>query len=432
MLSKKTIRDIDINGKTVLIRVDYNTPFSEHGVITDDYRIRQTLPTITYALDKGAKVILISHLGRPGGKPDPALSLKPAAIKLAKLIDKPVAFIPDCIGPDTSKQITELSLGSVALLENLRFHPQEESNDENFAKELASYADFFVQDGFGVVYRKHASVEAVTHFLPSVAGLLLEKEVNAIQSATQNPQKPLAVVIGGLKVSDKIKMVEHYCQTADYVAVIGAMANTFLMADGVQVGSSQVEPENLENAKNVIANARKRMKQEPFTFYLPTDVVVAKSRDASCLTRVVDVSQHTWSDIISYPKTPQPETYTIQPEEMILDIGPISAASIAGSLKMANTALWNGMAGVTEIKGINGAFDPFAHGTKVITDALSGGQNNDMAKPFTIIAGGDTVAYIESIDGLRDKFSYVSTGGGAALELMAGNKLPGIEALENK
>jgi len=311
MLSKKTIRDIDIKGKTVLIRVDYNTPFNEHGVITDDYRIRQTLPTIKYALENGAKIIIISHLGRPGGKPDSALSLKPAAIKLGELLSIDVTFIPDCTGVDTKKQIAELPLGTVTMLENLRFHSQEESNDENFAKELASYADFFVQDGFGVVYREHASVEAITHFLPSVAGLLLEEEVNTITEAIQNPKRPLAVVIGGLKVSDKIKMVEHFCHTADYVAVIGAMANTFLMADGVQVGGSQVESESVELAKNVIANARQRMKQEPFIFYLPTDVVVAKNRDANCSTRVVDVSQHTWADIISYPKTPSPETYTV-------------------------------------------------------------------------------------------------------------------------
>jgi len=432
MLTKKTIRDIDINGKTLIVRTDYNVPFNEHGVITDDYRIRQTLPTINYALERGCKVIIISHLGRPEGKPNPNLSLKPASIKLGKLLKKPIKFIPDCIGQAVKNEVQKMHTGEIAMLENLRFHSQEESNDKDFAQQLADLADIFVQDGFGVAYREHASTEAITNYLPSVAGLLLEKEVNTINSAMQNPERPLAVIIGGLKVSDKIKMVEHFVDTADYVAVVGAMANTFLKALGQEIGSSIVESESIDLAKKVIDTAQKRTKKENFSFYLPGDVVVAKTKDGKSPTRVVDLNEHTWADINNYPKTPPNDSYTVQADEAILDIGPMSAASIAGSLKMAKTVLWNGMAGVTEIKAINGAEDPFSHGTKTIIEALAGENAGDLNKPFTIAGGGDTVAYIESFDGLRERLGYVSTGGGAALELMAGNKLAGIEALLDK
>lgn len=432
MLTKKTIRDIDIAGKTLLIRTDYNVPFNEHGVISDDYRIRQTLPTINYALENDCKVIIISHLGRPEGKPNSSLSLRPASIKLAKLLKKPIKFIPDCIGQEVVNEIHKLQTGEIVMLENLRFHSQEELNDEEFARQLAEYADIFVQDGFGVAYRKHASTEAVTHYLPSVAGLLLEKEVNIISEAMQNPARPLAVIVGGLKVSDKIKMVEYFVSTADFVAVVGAMANTFLKASGLEVGNSLVESESLDLAKQVLKLAEKRTKTENFSFYLPRDVVVSKTKDCKSSTRVVDLNEHTWADINNYPKTPPPDSYTVQSDESIFDIGPMSAASIAGSLKMAKTVLWNGMAGVTETKAINGAADPFSHGTKIIIEALTGERAGDQNKPFTIAGGGDTVAYIESIAGLRERLGHISTGGGAALEVMAGNKLAGIEALLDK
>lgn len=432
MFTKKSIRDIDIDNKTILLRVDYNVPINEFGVVADDYRIRQTLATIEYARAKGSKIIIIAHLGRPGGKVDDSLSLAPVAVKLSDLLHLPVEFMPDCIGQETAQKIKGLPQKSVIMLENLRFYPQEESNDTDFAQKLASLADIFVQDGFGVAYRKHASVEAITHFLPSVAGLLLEKEANTIMSALEDPKKPLAVVVGGLKVSDKIKMIKKFIESADYVAVIGAMANTFLAAEGVKIGKSLYEPECIDIARSIIEKAKNKAKSQHFVFYLPKDVVVATNQDAKSPTRVVDIGQHTWADITSYPKMPDPQAYTVQDDEIILDIGPMSAACIAGSLQISKTVLFNGLAGVTEIKGINGAPDPFAHGTSTILSAVTSDIASHKDKPLVIVGGGDTVAYVESVAGLRERLGYVSTGGGAALELMSGNQLIGVESLLDK
>jgi len=432
MFTKKTVRDIDIAGKTVIVRVDFNVPLDENGIITDDYRIRQALPTIEHVRGLGARVVLISHLGRPSGPGDAANSLMPCATRLSDLLHLPVKFATDCIGDAAKSVVDSLQPGEVALLENLRYHPEEEANDEAFAKALASLGDVFVQDGFGVVHRAHASTEAITHFLPSVSGFLLEREVDTITNAMEAPDRPLAVVIGGAKISDKIELLDIFIDRADYVAVVGAMANTFLMAEGVEVGASLVERDALDTAKRVLEKARARMQKDRFTFYLPHDVVVAKKVDNTLPTRVVDINAHTWADITAYPKQPIAEAYTIESDEWILDVGPITAGSIAGALKLAHTAVWNGTAGVTETKGLNGAADPYAHGTKTIAEALVGEHAGEKNKPFTVVGGGDTVGFVESVDGLRERLGHVSTGGGASLELMAGKKLPGVEALLNK
>lgn len=430
--NKKTIRDIDLKGKTVLVRVDFNVPLNDHGVISDDYRIRQALPTIEYIRGAGAKVVLISHLGRPNGPHDASCSLAPVATRLSDLLHLPVKFIPSTVGEEPKKAIVAAAQNEIILLENLRYNPGEEANSAEFAKQLAELGEVFVQDGFGVVHRAHASTEGVTHFLPSVAGVLLEREVATITNAMETPERPLAVVIGGAKISDKIELLEKFVETADFVAVVGAMANTFLLAEGAQVGSSLVEKESLATAKNVLAKAQARMQKERFTFYLPHDVVVAKSMNNTEQTRIVDMAAHTYADINCYPKKPEPAAYTVQPDEWILDIGPISAATIAGALKLAKTAVWNGTAGVTEVKGLAGAAHPFTHGTSMVAEALVGEHAGDQNKPFSVVGGGDTVGYVESAPGLRERLNHVSTGGGASLELMAGKKLPGVEALLDK
>lgn len=427
--NKQTVRDIDLNNKTVIIRVDFNVPLDEHGIITDDYRIRQALPTIEHVRGMGAKIVLLSHLGRPSGPGDAANSLMPCATRLSDLLHLPVKFAPDCIGAAAGSMVTAMQPGDILLLENLRFYKEEEANDEEFAKKLASYGDVFVQEGFGVVHRAHASTDAITRFLPSVAGFLLEREVDTITTAMESPERPLAVVIGGAKVSDKIELLELFIDKADYVAVVGAMANTFLLAQGFAVGSSLVEPDALDTAKRILDKAEARTKKERFTFYLPHDVVVAKGIDQTGTTRVVDITTHTWADISSYPKQPERQSYTVAVDEWILDIGPMTASSIAGALKLAHTAVWNGTAGVTETKGFHGAADPYAHGTKIIAEALVGEHAGDKNIPFTVVGGGDTVGFVESVHGLRERLGHVSTGGGASLELMAGKKLPGVEAL---
>ena len=426
---KQTVRDIDLKNKTVIIRVDFNVPLDEHGIITDDYRIRQALPTIEHVRGMGAKIVLLSHLGRPTGPGDVKNSLMACATRLSDLLHLPVKFAPDCIGQAASSMVAAMQPGDIVLLENLRFYSEEEANDEAFAKKLASLGDVFVQDGFGVVHRAHASTDAITRFLPSVAGFLLEREVDTITNAMENPKRPLAVVIGGAKVSDKIELLELFIEKADYVAVVGAMANTFLLAQGVAVGSSLVEPDALDTAKRILDKAEARTKKERFTFYLPHDVVVAKGIDETAPTRVVDIALHTWADISNYPKQPPRHSYTVASDEWILDIGPMTAASIAGALKLACTAIWNGTAGVTETKGFHGAADPYAHGTKIIAEALTGEHAGDKNVPFTVVGGGDTVGFVESVSSLRERLGHVSTGGGASLELMAGKKLPGVEAL---
>ena len=432
MFSKKTIRDVDVAGKTVLVRVDFNVPMNEFGVISDDYRLRQTLPTIEYLRGLGAKIVIMSHLGRPKSKDDASCSLAPVAKRLADLMHVDVKFVNDCIGPERDSLIKAMKPGDILLLENVRFYPEEEANDATFAKNLAKNCDVFVQECFGVSHRNHASIVAITKILPSYAGLLLVKEVETITNAIEKPARPLAVVIGGAKITDKIEMLEIFIEKADYVAAVGALANTLLLAQGYDVGKSLVEPDAVDTAKRILQKANNRMQKEPFTFYLPQDVVVSTAIDNTKPTRIVDIGSHTWADISSYPKQPKPHNYTVQPDELILDVGPITSANIAGAMKLAKTAIWSGTAGVTETKGIAGAADPYSHGSRVIADALAGERAGAKNKPFTVVGGGDTVGFVESVSGLRERLNHVSTGGGASLELMAGKKLPGVEALLDK
>ena len=425
--SKKTIKDIDLGGKKVLLRADYNVPLKD-GKITDDYRIQQSLPTVRYLLEHGAAVIICSHLGRPEGKSNTEESLFPVAKRLKQLLGQEVEFAPDCVGERAEKAAKKLQSGEVLLLENLRFHAEEEANDDTFAKQLASLADVFVQDGFGVVHRAHASTDAVTHHLPSVAGLLLEREVDTITRVMEEPKRPLVAVIGGAKISDKIEVLQRFLDIADVVAVGGAMANTFLQAQGVSIGKSKTEADDLPLAKEIIHKARGAKEQRNFVFYLPQDGVVAKKLDTAAPTRIVDWSAHVIADIESYPKRPIHEASQVADDEMILDIGPFSGSFIAGMVQLAGTVVWNGAMGVTETKGLQGPIGPTAHGTELLTEAMLGQFGN---RPFSLVGGGDTVGFIES-RGLVASFDHVSTGGGASLELMSGRKLPGVEALEDK
>lgn len=431
--SKQTISDIEnVDNKVVLLRVDYNVPVDQNGLITDDYRIRQSLPTIEHLRGLGAKLVLISHLGRPKDKSDLSRSLAPVATKLADLLHLPVDFSDDCISDLTKQKISSLNKGDILLLENLRFYPAEENNDPDFAQKLAEGCDYFVQDAFGTVHRAHASTEAITKFLPSYAGLLLEKEVRTINGSLDQADRPLAVIVGGAKISDKIDILKTFIDKSDFMAVVGAMANTFLLAAGYQVGTSLVEKESLKTAQEILQLARRKSIEKKFTFYLPQDVVVAKSLESRVKTRVVDIGHNTWADINSYPKVPDVHSYQVQADEKILDIGPMTASTIAGALRLSKTAIWNGTAGVTEIKGWHGATDPFSHGTNIIVEALVGEYPEDKDHPFSVVGGGDTVGFVESRSGLREKLGHVSTGGGASLDLMAGRTLPGVKALLDK
>lgn len=431
MFTKKTIRDIDLKGKTVLLRADYNVPV-EKGEITDDYRITQSLPTVKYLLEQDVKLIICSHLGRPTGPSDASASLKPVAQRLQKLLKRDVLFVPDCVGPVATEAAKKLKPGQVALLENVRYHAEEEKNDPAFAKQLASLADVFVQDGFGVVHRAHASTEGVTHFLPSVAGFLLEKEVDTITDVMEKPKRPLMAIVGGAKIADKIDILHRFIEVSDFLAVGGAMANTFLKAEGIDVAASLYDKDELGVANDIMAKARHEATKRKFTLYIPQDGVVAHKVDRSVPTRIVDWSAHVIADIENYPKRTPAKSGHIAEHEMILDIGPFTGAFIAGALGQAETVVWNGAMGVTEIKGLQGPIGPFAHGTDLVMEAMLGQFSSSPSnRPFTLVGGGDTVGYIES-RGLTGAFNHVSTGGGASLELMAGRKLPGVEALLDK
>lgn len=425
---KQTIKDIDLAGKTVLVRVDYNVPLGDDGHITDDYRIKQSLPTIQYLQSKGCRVVLCSHLGRPDGRPDKKYSLKPCAARLATLLNQPVEFAKDCIGGDVLGMVNSLKPKDVILLENLRFHPEEEANDPDFSAKLAALADVFVQDGFGVVHRAHASTQGVTKHLPSVAGLLLHKEVDTITNVMNTPDRPLMAIIGGSKISDKIDILSRFIDQADFVAVGGAMANTFLLAEGIAIGKSMAEPSEVSLARTIIKHARAKAAKQQFVFYIPQDGVVASKLDRSAPTRIVDWDAHVIASVENYPKRPPRQSAHVAANEMILDIGPFSGAFIAGGMQLAKTVVWNGSMGVTETPGLQGPVGPFAHGTELIVDALLGEFGH---KPYSVVGGGDTVGYIEDRK-LVDLFNHVSTGGGASMELMSGKNLPGVEALMSR
>lgn len=426
--SKQTIRDIELQGKRILLRADYNVPIGSKGEITDDYRIRKSLPTIQFLLEQGCSIVICSHLGRPASADDETCTLKPIADRLQELLGREVGFVKDCIGKKAESAAQALEPGQVLLLENLRYHKEEEKNDEEFAKALAGLADIFVQDGFGVVHRAHASTDAVTRFLPSVAGLLLEQEVATITEVMENPQRPLMAIIGGAKISDKLDILNRLIDLADIVAVGGAMANTFLLAKGIEVGKSKAEPDDIPLAKDIMDKAAQKSKAGRFVFYLPQDGVVAASLEKNAETRIVDWDAHIIAAVEHYPKLPPHDSAIVRPEELILDIGPFSGSFISGAMQLAETVIWNGAMGVTETPGLHGPVGPFSHGTEVIVNAMIGEHGH---KPFTVAGGGDTVGYIEDHK-LTDVFNHVSTGGGASMELMSGKKLPGVEALQDK
>ena len=391
MFNKKTVRDIDVKGKKVLVRVDFNVPLKDGGV-GDDTRIRAALPTIEYLLEKGAAVILCSHLGRPKGGPEAKYSLKPVADYLAKLLKKPVAFATDCIGPEAEKAAKVLKPGEVLLLENTRFHAEEEKNDMGMAKQLASLADIFVNDAFGTAHRAHASTEGVTHFLPSVAGFLLEKEIKYLGQAIADPKRPFVAIMGGSKISDKIGVIKNLLTKADTILIGGGMANTFFKAQGYPVADSLVEDEALETAKELLKIGGQKLR-------LPIDVVLGDKFDAEANMKTMAVG-------------PIPDGWRI------LDIGPETVKAYAKVVDAAGTVVWNGPMGVFE-------FPKFAVGTYGIAKAIAA------SKSVSIIGGGDSVAAIQQ-SGLADKITHISTGGGASLEMLEGLELPGVAALLDK
>ncbi len=391
----KSIQDLRLNGQRVFVRVDFNVPI-EHGRITDDTRIRAALPTITYALDHGATVILASHLGRPKGKPKPEFSLKPTADHLAQLLGRKVAFAGDCVGPVAAEAIAAHPRG-VIVLENLRFHPEEEANDSLFAKQLAALADVYVNDAFGSAHRAHASTEGIVHHIAeSAAGFLMAAEVEYLGKALHDPARPFVAILGGAKVSDKLEVIENLLDKVDALIVGGAMAYTFLKAQGVPVGKSLVEDDLLATAKDLESRARAR----GITFLLPVDHVVAPKLDASAPASTIDVGDASIGD------------------RMGLDIGPKTVALYADTIGRAKTVVWNGPMGVFEI-------DQFSKGTIGVAKAVA------QVYGTTIIGGGDSVAAVTRA-GVADDMTHISTGGGASLEFLGGQELPGVKALQKK
>jgi len=390
-MPKLSIKDLDLKGQRVFIRVDFNVPL-KNGVIGDDTRIKSSLPTIQYARQQGATVVLASHLGRPKGKPNPEMSLRPIADRLAELLGQPVAFATDCVGEE-ARRVT----GDIVLLENLRFHPEEEKNDAAFAKELAALATRYVNDAFGAAHRAHASVEGITHFIPrAAAGLLMEKELQYLGHALENPERPFVAIIGGAKVSDKIDVIQNMLAKVDRLIIGGAMAYTFFKARGVPVGKSLVEDDKLDEAKAIEADAKKR----GVTLLLPTDHVVAAKLEAGAAHEVLAVGDAAIGD------------------RMGLDIGPATIAAYTAAIADARTVVWNGPMGVFEI-------DAFAKGTNAVAQAVAAVTGT------TIIGGGDSIAAVKKA-GIADKITHISTGGGASLEFLGGQTLPGVAALADK
>ncbi|MEJ5368591.1 MAG: phosphoglycerate kinase [Bryobacteraceae bacterium] len=389
-MPKLSIRDLDLQGKRVFMRVDFNVPLAPGGQeITSDKRIRAALPTIQYALEKGAALVLASHLGRPKGKPNPEMSLKPVAQRLSELLGKPVAMAPDCVGEEVEKMLPKP--GEVLLLENLRFHPEEEKNDPEFSKQLARLGDVYVNDAFGTAHRAHASTVGIIEFLkPAAAGLLMEKELEYLEKCTANPERPCVGILGGAKVSDKIEVIENLLKFADRLLIGGAMAYTFLKSQGKPVGKSLVEDDKLELAKGLLEKAGDRI-------LLPCDHIVAEVLEENAPSEAVE---------------------EIPEGKMGLDIGPKTREAYAGVIRTAKTIIWNGPMGVFEKK-------PFDEGTVAVAKAVA------ESGALSVVGGGDSEKAVKAA-GVADKISHISTGGGASLEYLAGLVLPGVAALSDK
>ncbi|MEJ2718192.1 MAG: phosphoglycerate kinase [Deltaproteobacteria bacterium] len=389
-----SIVDIDITGKRVFVRVDFNVPLDESGVVKDDTRIRRALPTIRYAIEHRARVILASHLGRPKGERRPEMSLQPVATRLGELLGREVRFAHDCVGPDTQKAVAALTDGDVLLLENLRFHAQETKNDKEFARELASLADVYVNDAFGTAHRAHASTVGITEFVKvKAAGLLLKEELDNLDRALSKPNKPVAALFGGAKVSDKLGVLQHLLDKMDVILIGGGMANTFLKANGFQMGASRVEEEMVTVAREILDDARKK----GCSLLLPVDLVTAEEMEHGSPTACVDAD-------------------SVPAAAMALDIGPRTSDLFSGEIGKAGTIVWNGPMGVFEI-------EEFQSGTESIAKAVA------HARAFSVVGGGDTVRAVRQF-GVEDDMSYISTGGGAFMEFMEGKTLPGVAALE--
>jgi phosphoglycerate kinase len=398
-MSKLSIRDLEMSGKRVFMRVDFNVPL-DGTRIEDDTRIRETLPTINFARQHGARLVLASHLGRPKGKPNTKYSLKPVAEKLAEMLGMKIDFAPDCVGPDAEARSRALADGGVLLLENVRYHAEEEANDENFSRQLAALCDgLFVCDAFGSAHRAHASVVGITRYVKqSAAGLLMERELNYLGKALSNPERPFVAVLGGAKVSDKIEVVENLMRVANAMLIGGGMAYTFLKSQGLPIGNSLVEADKLDLARRLLADAKARN----FRFLLPTDHVLGRAFKADTETQTTSVSA-------------TPDGW------MGLDIGPQTIAAYSAELAGAKTIVWNGPMGVFEMPA-------FSQGTLEVARAVAAATANGAT---SIVGGGDSVAAIHAA-GLADKVSHISTGGGASLEFLGGRKLPGVEALTDK
>lgn len=395
MFAKKTIKDVDVRGKRVLVRVDFNVPLSE-GSVTDDTRVRAALPTLRYLVDNGARVILMSHLGRPSGAPDPAYSLKPVRRTLQRLIGRNVAFSPETVGTEAEEAVERMIDGEILMLENVRFYPGEKANDPEFAKALARLADIYVNDAFGAAHRAHASTAGVADYLPAYAGLLLAREIKTLSGMVADPEKPFVAILGGSKVSDKFGVIDRLIDCVDVLLIGGGMAFTFLVAKGIEVGDSIVEPDWVEPAKAMLAKAAEKGAE----IVLPTDFVVAAEIADDADTRVVGREE-------------------IPVGLMGLDIGPSTVELFKGEIAAAKTIFWNGPMGVFEVA-------PFETGTKAV--AIAVGRNN---RAVSIIGGGDSVAALKKFE-LEDRVTFVSTGGGASMKLLEGAPLPGVEALLDK
>lgn len=395
-MSKLTVRDIKVGGQRVLVRVDFNVPLDgETGAITDDSRIRAALPTIRYLTERRAKVILCSHLGRPKGRVVKKLSLAPIAQRLSLILEQPVKVSQDCIGPDAEAAVAELRKGDILLLENVRFHPEEEANEANFARALASLSDIYVDDAFGAAHRAHASVVGITGYLPAVAGLLLEAEIINLGNILENPSRPFAALLGGAKVSDKVSMIDNIMDRVDYILIGGGMAATFLKAKSCKIGESLIETDKVATALELMKKAAKR----EVSLLLPSDVIIAG-----------ELSPQAKGEAVLIKNIPE--------KKRIVDIGPETTSIFRESLLKCKTVFWNGPMGIYELP-------QFAGGTKSLARVLA-----DL-KATTVIGGGSTADAVADM-GLANSMTFVSTGGGASLEFLSGQALPGIEALPNK